>query len=165
MDDNSRENLNLGELTQEKYYCNGVVLYVSPSITYSLIVMLQQRCGVHIYSFLVLRGLCLEGWASCWGQMGNRLVLHLWRMAPLCLMSYLWRERNAHSFDDCENSLLNLKKLVLQTLYKLRVTWNTLHVSTFSEFLDLCSSLYGLGVILYTSCVLGLRSSALWMNI
>jgi len=72
--------------------------------------------------------------------MGNRLALHLWRMAPLCLMWCLWRERNARTFDNCENGLLNLKKLVLQTLYSWRVAWNTLFVSTFFEFLDLCSS-------------------------
>jgi len=33
-----------------------------------------------------------------------------------------------------------LKKLVLQTLYTWRVTLNTLYVSTFSDFFDLCSS-------------------------
>jgi hypothetical protein len=44
---------------------------------------------------------------SCRGQMGNRMVLQLWRMVPLCLMQCLWREQNAYSFDDCENGLLN----------------------------------------------------------
>jgi len=52
-------------------------------------------------------------------------------MAPLCLMWCLWRERNARSFDDCENDLLNLKKLVLQTLYTWRVTLTTLFDLTF----------------------------------
>jgi len=41
----------------------------------------------------------------------------IWRMAPLCLMWCIWRERNAHSFEDCETGLINLKKLVIQTLF------------------------------------------------
>jgi hypothetical protein len=41
---------------------------------------------------------------------------------------------------NCETGLLNLKKLMLHTRYTWRVAWTTSHVSTFSEFLDLCSS-------------------------
>jgi len=36
------------------------------------------------------------------GQSGNCIALYLWRMALLCLMWCLWRERNACNFDDCE---------------------------------------------------------------
>jgi hypothetical protein len=81
---------------------------------------------------------------SCWvvggDNWGNREAMHLWRLVPLCLMWCLWRERNARSFDDREIGLLELKRLLLQTLYTWRVAWNTTHASTFSEFLDLCSS-------------------------
>jgi hypothetical protein len=42
-------------------------------------------------------------------------------MTLLCLMWYLWREQNAHSFEDCEIGLINLKKLVIQTLFMWRV--------------------------------------------
>ena len=52
-------------------------------------------------------------------------------------MSCLWQERNAQSFDERENGLLDLKKLVLQTLYTWRVAWHT-----FSKFLALCSFFY-----------------------
>jgi hypothetical protein len=78
---------------------------------------------------------------ECWrGQLGNREVLQLWRLVPLCLMWCLWRERNARSFEDREIGLAELKRLFLQTLYNWRVAWNTTHVSTFSEFLNFCSS-------------------------
>ena len=78
---------------------------------------------------------------ECWrGQLGNREVLQLWRLVPLCLMWCLWRERNARSFEDREIGLAELKRLFLQTLYNWRVAWNTMHVSTFSEFLNFCSS-------------------------
>jgi hypothetical protein len=75
----------------------------------------------------------------------------------------IWRERNARSFDDRENGLLDLKKLVLQTLYSWRVAWHTSIVSTFFGFMFFF--LYGLGVLLYTSCVHGLRPSARCLNI
>jgi hypothetical protein len=74
-------------------------------------------------------------------------------MALLCLMWCLWNERNARSFEDGASSLLNLKKLVIKTLYTWRVTLTTLSDCTFSDFLDLFLSLWFRG-LLYTSCVL-----------
>lgn len=73
------------------------------------------------------------------GQLGNRNVLNIWRLAPLYLMWCLWRERNARSFVDCENGLLELKKMMLPTLYIWRVSWHSAFASNFSE-LELCSS-------------------------
>jgi hypothetical protein len=55
------------------------------------------------------------------GQKGDRTLILIWQMAPLCLMWYVWREWNAHSFEDCETGLINLKKLVIQTLFMWRV--------------------------------------------
>jgi hypothetical protein len=51
------------------------------------------------------------------GQKGNRTLIPIWRIAPLCLMWCVWRERNACSFKDCETGLSNLKKPVIQTLF------------------------------------------------
>ena len=82
---------------------------------------------------------CLGSWR---GQVGNCTALHLWRMAPLCLMWCLCCEQNAQSFDNRETCLFDLKKLVLHTLYTWRVTWTISSISTLSEFLDLCSSFY-----------------------
>jgi hypothetical protein len=47
-------------------------------------------------------------------------------MTPLCLMWCLWNKRNAHSFEDCETDSLNLKKLVIQTLFTWRVTLHSM---------------------------------------
>jgi hypothetical protein len=57
---------------------------------------------------------CLGSWR---GQRGNRTVLQTWQMAPLCVMWCLWREMNARSFEDCELRIIELKKMVLQTLF------------------------------------------------
>jgi hypothetical protein len=50
----------------------------------------------------------------------------------------LWREQNARTFEDRETSLLDLKKLVLHSLFKWRVDISP--ISNFSELLDFCSS-------------------------
>jgi len=74
------------------------------------------------------------------GQLGNCNALNIWRLAHLCLMWCIWREQNAKSFDDRGNGLLELKKMMLHTLYIWRVAWNSVSVSNFFEFLELCSS-------------------------
>jgi hypothetical protein len=61
-------------------------------------------------------------------------------MTLLCLMWCLWKERNGRSFEDCETSLFNLKKLVLQALFTWRVMLASISDCTFADFLDLCSS-------------------------
>jgi hypothetical protein len=80
---------------------------------------------------------CLGSWR---GQKGNNIVIQIWRMTPLCVMWYLWRERNARNFEDCEHGIKELKKMVLQTFFSWRVLWHPSQVSTFAEFLDLCAS-------------------------
>jgi hypothetical protein len=79
----------------------------------------------------------LESWR---GQRGNRLLVSIWRMAPLCLLWCLWKELNAHSFEDCETCLINLKKLVIQTLFTWRVTIQSVSDCSYSDFLDLYAS-------------------------
>jgi hypothetical protein len=38
--------------------------------------------------------------------------------------------------------LLEIKKMMLQSLYTRKVAWNRVHVSNFSEFLELYSSFF-----------------------
>jgi hypothetical protein len=53
------------------------------------------------------------------GQLGQRKVLELWKLAPLCLMWCIWREKNTRSFEDCGIVMLELKKMLFQSFY----TW------------------------------------------
>jgi hypothetical protein len=80
---------------------------------------------------------CLGSWRA---QKGNGTVLQTWRMASLCVMWCLWRERNARSFEDCELGLMDLKERVMQTLFSWRVLWHPLQVTTLVEFLEFCAS-------------------------
>jgi hypothetical protein len=46
---------------------------------------------------------------ACWkGQRGNKLVMEVSRMAPLCLMWTIWRERNAQCLEDKEMTMAEL---------------------------------------------------------
>jgi hypothetical protein len=73
------------------------------------------------------------------GQKGNQTLILIWRMALLCVMWCVWRERNARSFEDCETSLINLKKLVIQTLFLWRVRLQSMSECSYSNFLVKCS--------------------------
>jgi hypothetical protein len=56
-------------------------------------------------------------------------------VALLCLMWCLWRERNARSFEDIETSVVELKRIMFNTLY----TWISTHHSFFILFVpDTC---------------------------
>ena len=40
---------------------------------------------------------------ACWNQMGGRdLAKAIWRMAPLCVIWCIWREKNVRLFEDKE---------------------------------------------------------------
>jgi hypothetical protein len=73
----------------------------------------QENYGVRSLPYSESIGLCLQGWyrvLDCWrGQVGSRSVLDVWRIALLCLMWSIWRERNARCFEDCEKTKEELK--------------------------------------------------------
>ena len=106
----------------------------------------------------------ISGGVQHWsGKFGNHTSVQccIYEGWPLCVWCGVFGERNAPNFDNRETGLLDLKKLVLHTLYTWRVlhtlytwrvVWTISPVSTFSEFLDLCSFfLYESGFLLYTS--------------
>jgi hypothetical protein len=78
---------------------------------------------------------CCMGYASegdkvvSWrGQKGHRIALEVWRLAPLYLMWCIWRERNTRSFEDSEIAMLELKKILFQSLYTWIVAYNSLPI-------------------------------------
>jgi hypothetical protein len=88
-------------------------LFLHCMVAIELWSMILQLFGV----VWVMPRLVKEMLGSWRGQRGNRLLMQIWRMALLCLMWCLWKERNARSFEDGETDLINLKKLVIQTLF------------------------------------------------
>jgi hypothetical protein len=52
-----------------------------------------------------------------WWTVGNTQIVAVWKMVPLCLLWFLWRERNNRSFEDCARTLEEIKSLFFNTLY------------------------------------------------
>jgi hypothetical protein len=78
---------------------------------------------------------------ACWcGQRGNISAKEVWRIAPLCVMWIIWRERNGRCFEDQERSMEELKKLLIQTLFHWADAFSVPQFSTMYQFLSLCSS-------------------------
>jgi hypothetical protein len=77
---------------------------------------------------------------ACWkGQRGNKMVLEVWRMAPLCLMWTIWRERNFRCFEDKELTMAEISTRFLTVLYQWAGVLNIPQVSSMSQFVDFCS--------------------------
>jgi hypothetical protein len=72
--------------------------------------------------------------------MGTRSVLAVWRIAPLCLMWTIWRERNARCFEDREKSKDEIKNCLVKSLFNWTWAFNISSISNFSLFVEFCSS-------------------------
>jgi hypothetical protein len=55
---------------------------------------------------------------NSWGAaIGYGRAKKAWRLASLCLLWCIWKERNARLFKDLETSMVKLRKRLLNTLY------------------------------------------------
>jgi hypothetical protein len=83
----------------------------------------------------VMPGSVREALASWWLGGHSRSAV-VWKMAPLCLMWCIWRERNARCFDDSSRSFEELLHYFLFTLYTWTAGWLALTVISFPDFLS-----------------------------
>jgi len=60
-----------------------------------------------------------------------------WRLAPLCLLWCIWRERNTRLFEDVETSIVELYKWLFNTLYIWIASYHNLNVFTYVDFFKL----------------------------
>jgi hypothetical protein len=67
-----------------------------------------------IKALRIVRGRWLEGGGGLFGSLQSATA---WKIAPLCLLCCLWREKNDKSFEDCERTVVELKSLFFTTLY------------------------------------------------
>jgi hypothetical protein len=55
---------------------------------------------------------------DCWrGKAGCCSVLDVWRIALLCLIWNIWRERNARCFENREMTKEEVKNIVVKSLF------------------------------------------------
>jgi hypothetical protein len=78
----------------------------------------------------------LKSWGAA---MGSGQATEAWRLAPLCLLWCIWRERNARLFEDVETSMVELRKRLIDTLYFWIAPHHSLSVFTYVDFLNLFS--------------------------
>jgi hypothetical protein len=79
--------------------------------------------------------------ASWKGRLGRHKNRYIWEAVPYCVMWCLWRERNARTFEDREQNILDLKILFLRTLFLIGwlslvcflslICWNSLIIVLF----------------------------------
>jgi len=50
------------------------------------------------------------------GHFGWHWSVEIWKAIPPCLMWCIWNERNARSFEGCEQNMLKLKGLFMKSL-------------------------------------------------
>jgi hypothetical protein len=95
---------------------------------------------------------------QCWWSGAHSRSAVVWTIVPHCIMWCLWSERNMRFFDNSESSWKDLLHFFFTILFTWAVAWLAPIVITYSDFLSFFSS-PPLGVLLYTSCVLGLCPS------
>jgi hypothetical protein len=77
---------------------------------------------------------------DCWqGNFGKHRNFLIWRVVPHCLMWSIWRERNGHSFEDCERPYVEIKFFFLRSLCEWVDGWGSFSCSSLLQFLEHCS--------------------------
>jgi len=78
---------------------------------------------------------------TSWGtSVGYGRAKEVWRLAPLCLLWCIWRERNSRLFEDVETLMVKLWKRLLNMLFLWIASHHCLNSFSYVEFLNLFSS-------------------------
>jgi hypothetical protein len=88
----------------------------------------------------VMPRMVLEFLTSWGASVGYGRAKEARRLAPLCLLWCIWRERNARLFEDVETSMVELRKRLLNMLYIWIASHHCLNDFTYVDFLNLFSS-------------------------
>ena len=83
----------------------------------------------------------VEVMASWMGSFRKSHHAEVWGAVPLCVMWVLWRERNLRVFEGQERTVLELKLVLLRTLFDWLHCSSNYSPSYFEEFLDSCTLL------------------------
>jgi exonuclease III len=76
---------------------------------------------------------------SCWNQVGGKdLSRDIWRMAPLCVIWCIWRERNARIFEDKECSVVGVRKNMITMLHMWAMAHYRNEIPTIEDLLLKC---------------------------
>ena len=74
---------------------------------------------------------------ACWqGKFGRHQHINIWRAIPHCLMWCVWKERNARTFEGCEQTVAELKLLFFRMLFDWTSATGLCRSSTLLDFID-----------------------------
>jgi hypothetical protein len=97
-------------------YMGSIIIYFDLDLVYDLVVFTRDLWSYILILFgveWVMPQSVLE-LLNSWGPaIGCGHVKEAWRLAPLCLLWCIWRERNARLFEDVETSMVELRKRLL----------------------------------------------------
>jgi hypothetical protein len=99
-----------------------------------------MECGLYTFGAQWVMPARVIQLDCCRGQMGSHSILDIWRIAPLCLMWSIWRERNTRCFEDRDRTKEELKNILVKSLFNWTGPYNISHTSNFSKFVEFCSS-------------------------
>ena len=90
--------------------------------------------GIHWVMTLRVMDL-LSSWQGSFGWHRNA---EIWKIVPHCLIRCIRRERNARSFESCEQSIIELKSFFFLPLLDWVKALQALSCNSFSDLLELC---------------------------
>ena len=99
-------------------------------VAHSLWVQMLQVFGIQ----WVMPG-SVESLVFCWSNWLGKFSLDIWNMVLGCLMWVVWMERNRHSLEAKEKSLVQLQALCQSTLFEWARCWGSSNFSSTLEFL------------------------------
>jgi hypothetical protein len=147
--------LTVDNLETTKYYLGELVLYVQSrwgccmcKVDWESVDHLFLHCALARELWTMVFSLFGMHWVmprrivdvlACWqGRLGRHKNWVLWNAIPHCVLWCIWRERNDRTFEGCERNILDLKILLLRTLFDWMTATSLFSFSNFLEFLDYC---------------------------
>jgi len=88
--------------------------------TFFFIAMWLSLCGIPFLLVSVCLGLCLEELSTCLHvgrKFGRPKSVAIWKMVPIYIFWYVWKEINLRCFKDLESSMKDILASFFRTLY------------------------------------------------
>jgi hypothetical protein len=72
---------------------------------------------------------------ACWWKAGRLMSAAVWKMVPICIFLFIWKERNLRCFEDMKNSLEDIVASFFRMLFLWTMTFLSPLSISFSDFL------------------------------
>ena len=109
-------------------------------ITFYYIVVLLMFFGVRFFFCFGFSGWCriantIVSLLFAWRNWLGNYYSNVWNTVLACLMWWVWKQRNAWTFEDTKRPIYQLKNLLARTLFEWSRIWGFTHCISLSFFL------------------------------